>query len=171
MTFRKLINTIHLWLGLASGAILIIVAATGCILAFEDEIRDSTQQGLMYATPVPGQRRLGVDSILNVIHTYDSKAVVTQLRYFGEADKAVQCYTKDKKIYAIDPYAAKVLGYRDQGRDFLFVVLSLHRTLLLGKVGEEIIFWNVWLFLIMLLSGLVLWWPRRLKQIRQAMVI
>ena len=34
---------LHLWLGLASGLIVVFLGITGCILAFEQEIRNITQ--------------------------------------------------------------------------------------------------------------------------------
>jgi len=167
---RKAINTLHLWLGFISGIILLVVAVTGCMLAFEDEIRNLTEHELLY---VEAQQKptASVQQVLTAVHQYSPGAVITQVRYFGEADKAVQVYTKDKKIYAVDPYTGSVLGFRDQEKNFMFVVLSLHRTLLLGHVGEEIIFWNACVFLAILLSGLFLWWPRRRKQLRQALTI
>src|SRR5690606_7338267 len=39
ITFRKIVNDIHLWLGIGSGIILFIVCLTGTILAFEQEIK------------------------------------------------------------------------------------------------------------------------------------
>jgi len=39
MTAKKLVGKLHLWLGLASGGLVFIVAITGCILAFEQEIK------------------------------------------------------------------------------------------------------------------------------------
>lgn len=170
MPLRKIINTLHLWLGLISGVILLVVAVTGGMLAFEDEIRNATEHDLLY---VEAQQRpqQSVQNLLQAVHQYNPEAIPTQLRYFGDRDKAVQVYTKDKKIYAVNPYTNEVLGYRDQNTNFMSVVLSFHRTLLLGHLGEEIIFWNACVFLVMLVSGLFLWWPRRRKQIRQAATI
>ena len=42
-TFKKSIRKIHLWLGLASGLIIVFLGITGCILAFQREIEDVTQ--------------------------------------------------------------------------------------------------------------------------------
>ena len=170
MTFRKLINTLHLWLGLATGIIILVVAFTGCILAFEDEIRYATQHDALYVSPEQMQQ-LNVEELTVVIKKYDKKAKLTQIRYLGDPSKAVLCYTKDKRIISVNPYNGNVLFARDQEKDWLTVVLSLHRTLLLGKVGEEIILWNVCIFLVMLVSGIVLWWPRKIKQIRQHLKI
>ncbi|MFT3934145.1 MAG: PepSY-associated TM helix domain-containing protein [Chitinophagaceae bacterium] len=170
MKFRKLINTLHLWFGLISGIVLLVVALTGCVLAFEDEIRDGTQHELLYVQP-ENKPLLNVQQTIAAIKLYDSKIKINQLRYFGQPGKAIQCFAKDKKIYAVDPYTGKVLGVRDQEKDPLYVLIAFHRTLLLGKLGEDIIYWNVRIFLVMLISGIVLWLPRRVKQIRQSLTI
>jgi uncharacterized iron-regulated membrane protein len=167
---RRTVRRLHLWLGLASGIVLLIVALTGCLLAFENEIRDATQHRLLYVEKEAGGR-LGIDSIRSIVWRYDKKLKLTQVRYYGDGAKAVHCYTKDKKILSLNPYTGAVLGLRDTERDWLSVVLSLHRTLLLGKAGEAIIFCNVWIFLVMLVSGMILWLPRRWKQWRQGLTI
>ena len=43
MTFKKIIGTLHLWLGLFSGLVVFVVAVTGCIYVFQKEIQDLTQ--------------------------------------------------------------------------------------------------------------------------------
>ena len=41
--FKKIINFLHLWLGLASGIIVFIIAVTGCLYAFKEEIQNYTE--------------------------------------------------------------------------------------------------------------------------------
>lgn len=170
MTFRKLINTLHLWLGLISGILILIVATTGCMLAFEEEIRFATQHDALYVTP-ENKPTLNVESLVSVIKKYEPKAKLSQVRYLGDPSKAVLCYLKDKRIIFVNPYNGQVLSVRNPDTDFFTVVLSIHRTLLLGKTGETIILCNVCVFLVMLLSGLVLWMPKRIKQLKQALTI
>ena len=38
-TVRKFINDVHLWLGIGSGIILLIICLTGTVLTFEEEIK------------------------------------------------------------------------------------------------------------------------------------
>jgi uncharacterized iron-regulated membrane protein len=163
---RKVFHTLHLWLGLISGTLLALVALTGCVLAFEDELRFLTQGDLLY---IEAQQKpqLNVAQVLEVVKQHNPKYKLNQIRYFGEPDKAIQVYTRDRKIVAVNPYTGQVLGLRDMNTDPLYVILSFHRTLLLGKVGEEIIFWNVCIFLFMLVSGLFIWLPPRLKMFRK----
>ena len=43
MKFKKSISRIHLWLGLSSGLLVFIIAITGCIYAFQEEIQNLTE--------------------------------------------------------------------------------------------------------------------------------
>lgn len=170
MTFRKVIQRLHLWLGFASGILLFLVALTGCVLAFEDELRYTFQHDVLYVE-VEHKPQVTVRHLLEIIKQYDAKAKLNQIRYYGNPARSVQCYTRDKKIIGVNPYNGKVLGLRDTEKDWISVILSFHRTLLLGKTGEMIILWNVWIFLFMLLSGLVLWAPPRWKMLRQNLIL
>jgi uncharacterized iron-regulated membrane protein len=159
---RKVLHTLHLWLGLISGSLLVLVALTGCMLAFEDELRYLTQHDLLYVE-AEERPQLNVEQLLQVV---DPKIKLNQVRYLG-ADRAILVYTRDKKIVSVNPYTGAVLGVRDMKKDVMSVILSFHRTLLLEKTGEAIILWNVWIFLFMLVSGMVIWLPRKFKQLRQ----
>lgn len=59
----------------------------------------------------------------------------------------------------INPYSGQLLKVRNNDREFFSVVLQLHRTLLF-PYGHEIIRWSTVIFLLMLISGIVLWWPK-----------
>ena len=42
--FKKAIGQLHLWLGLSSGIIVFIMAITGCLYAFQEEIQNYTEE-------------------------------------------------------------------------------------------------------------------------------
>jgi uncharacterized iron-regulated membrane protein len=96
---------------------------------------------------------------------------VNQIRLFGKGEKAIQVYTKDKRLLTVNPYSGQLLANHDQESDWLLINLKLHRTLLLGTVGKKIIYWNAWLFVAMLLTGFVLWLPARLRQLRASLTV
>ncbi|HEV7349397.1 PepSY-associated TM helix domain-containing protein [Telluribacter sp.] len=166
---RKLVAPVHLWLGLLSGLILVVVAMTGCIWAFEEEIRYATQREYLYVearadvlrADVP---RATVEQVVALLNRLKPEVKISQIRFFGNPEKAINVYTKDKQLLTLNPYDARVIAVRSTEDDWLLTVLSLHRTLLLGEVGKKIIYWNTWVFVLMLLTGLVLWVPRRLNQ-------
>jgi uncharacterized iron-regulated membrane protein len=164
---KQLVAPVHLWLGLGSGLILVIVAVTGCIWAFEEEIRYVTQRESLYVTPMPGAQRASVEAVTGAISQLDPEIKINQLRFFGDPEKAVNVYTQDKRLITLNPYTAAVIAVRSTENDPMLTILSLHRTLLLGDVGKKIIYWNTWVFIVMLVSGLILWIPRRLNQWRK----
>lgn len=170
MTVRKLILRIHLWLGFTCGTLLFVVALTGCVLAFEDELRYATQHHLLFVN-AEDRPRLSVQQVIDVVKADNPKVKLNQIRFYGDPSRTVHCYTRDKKIVAVNPYNGAITGVRDNQKDWLSLVLSFHRTLLLGDIGEHIIQWNVWIFFVMLLSGLVLWLPPKFKQWKQNLVI
>src|SRR5688500_7303371 len=51
MSFKKFTGKVHLWLGLASGLVVFILAVTGCIYCFQEEIQHITQSEYRYVKP------------------------------------------------------------------------------------------------------------------------
>ena len=166
MKFRELINKLHLIVGLASGAIVLVVALTGCIWAFEEEIRYFTQHERLFVTPQADAERVPVSRIIAAVKQAEPNVKISQIRLFGDPEKAVQVFTKEKQLLTVNPCTAQILDKHDQESDWLLTNLKLHRTLLLGEVGKKIVYWNAWLFGIMLLSGFMLWLPARLRNLR-----
>lgn len=164
---KQLVAPLHLWLGLGSGLILVIVAITGCIWAFEEEIRYITQGESLYVTPVPQAPRASIEQVTRAISQLEPEVEINQIRFFGDPEKAVNVYTKDKQLITVNPYTAAVIAVRSTENDPMLTILSLHRTLLLGEVGKKIIYWNTWVFIAMLVSGLILWVPRKMNQWRK----
>ncbi|MBU1822081.1 MAG: PepSY domain-containing protein [Bacteroidetes bacterium] len=164
---KQLVAPVHLWLGLGSGLILVIVAITGCIWAFEEEIRYVTQRETLYVTPVPGAPRASVEAVTEAISQLEPKIKINQIRLFGEPGKAINVYSKDKQLITLNPYTAEIISVRSTENDPMLTILSLHRTLLLGDIGKKIIYWNTWVFIVMLVSGLILWVPRKINQWRK----
>ena len=167
---RGTVNTLHLILGLGSGLLVIIVALTGCIWAFEEEIRYISQHDELFVAEQSAPRLLP-SRILVAVKAAEPSAHITQIRLFADANRATQVYTKDRQLLTLNPYTGQLLSRHDQESDWLAVNLRLHRSLLLGDIGKRIVYWNTWVFLAMLLTGLVLWLPARLQQLRAGLII
>lgn len=61
-----------------------------------------------------------------------------------------------------NPYTGEeVSGQFDRSSEpFFQMLLNLHRNLLLGSTGKQIVGISVIIFVILLFSGLILWWPK-----------
>ena len=162
---------LHRWLGLISGIVVFIVSITGCIYVFEEEGRDLFQHKFFYVSASAGAERKPLEEISAVVKKNYPADSIAQIRFKESKDAAIIYITKKQKAISVDPYALQVIGVRNLKSDFFSVVLQLHMNLLLGKTGEEIVKWNVLIFFILCVSGLIVWWPKQKRFFRRAVRI
>jgi uncharacterized iron-regulated membrane protein len=159
--FRRITGWLHLWLGLGAGSIVLFLGVTGCILAFEQEIRSVTQSYLFVTEEkkpylTPSQLKPLAEKHL------DGKQVLG-IEYPGPAKAAVASYydIDNYKLVYLNPYSGEVLKTKNMNRDFFRVVLDGHFYLWLPeKVGQPIVASATLIFLVMMITGLILWWPK-----------
>jgi uncharacterized iron-regulated membrane protein len=162
MTFKKAVLTLHLWLGLASGLVVFVVSLSGAVFTFQDEVRDAVEPWRQVPVSGPELRpsRLQAEALRHhPAHT------VSYLMYLGPG-RATAVYLADKAggsfVAYVDPYTGRELHYQNLRRDFFTLVQYLHMYLLLPPaVGEWIVGPAVLIFVVMLATGLILWWPKR----------
>jgi uncharacterized iron-regulated membrane protein len=179
MTFRKFIGQLHLWLGLASGLVVFVVSLTGCLYVFEAEIQSlyngsytrvaaQTQPPL----PVSALQRIGQQSLRKAIGR-PVRAEYATVNVYNAPTKAAYYYAYGQagKLYHyvhLNPYTGQVLRVRDMNRDPFTVIINLHTRLLLPyDVGHRVVGVAVLVFVVSLLTGLVLWWPRNRAALKQ----
>jgi len=170
MNIRKLILQLHLWLGLVSGLVVFIVATTGALYVFEEEGRELFQQKYYHVVVPENATRLPLTQLTDTFRIHFPKEKPGSIRWKESKDAAIIFFTKNKLV-SINPYTSTIAGIRNVNGDFFTVVQKIHTELLLGRVGKEIVKWNVLIFFIMCISGLVLWWPKQKRFFRQAVTI
>ena len=161
MRFKKIIGKIHLWLGLASGLIVVFLGITGCILAFEYEIRALTQpywfaKEEAKSLQPPGILKQHAEKFLD-----GKKANSVEYTKAGRS-AVVSYYDADNfKLVFLNPYSGEVLKVKNMNRDFFRVVLNGHFYLWLPpKIGQPVVASATFIFLVMLITGIILWWPK-----------
>ncbi len=170
MTVKKTIGKIHLWLGFTSGLLVFIIAITGCIYAFQKEIQDLTQPFRFVESQSreflpPSVLKAAAEAILPDKHIHG-------IQYYGR-DRAAQViyYSVDPEYYYLvylNPYTAEVLEVRDMATDFFAFILDGHFYLWLPhEIGQPVVASATIIFVVMLISGIVLWWPRKKKDTKQ----
>lgn len=179
LKFRKIAYQLHLWLGLTSGLIVVIMAATGCILAFEEELKHFVHPNRYFVENI-GRKKLSLAELTEkaekalpeglkvkrvVMSSDPSRTYVFRtLKMNDEAWTYWGTYLYYYRIY-IDPYTGKVQELEDAKKDFFEIVLDLHRRLLLGeKIGKTITGYSTLILAVILLSGLVIWYPRKMSK-------
>ncbi|NKI26719.1 PepSY domain-containing protein [Arenibacter sp. 6A1] len=166
-TFRKFINDIHLWLGLISGIILFIICFTGTVLTYEKEIK-------AFFSEEPQIEAVGEKQAVAALAaklTAHTAGLVTRVSILETAE-APYAFTvkKDPKerrgtTYLMNPYTGEILQNKENPADgFMMTMFKLHRWLLLDiPWGRPIIGIATIIFIILSISGLVLWFPKKLK--------
>jgi len=162
---------LHRWLGLLSGIVVFIVAITGCIYVFEEELRDVFQHKYLYVDVPAGKPRQPLADISQVVRKNYPNEKINQVRFKSAANTTVVYYTQSEKAISVNPYTLQVTGVRNTKNDFFAWILDMHRHLRWGETGGAIIKWNVLIFFIMCISGLVLWWPKQKRFFKQAVTI
>ena len=167
--FKNAVRQIHLWLGLGTGLVVFIVSVTGCLYVFEEDIRDLTQKEYKYV-PVHQKPFVGLDQIIRNFEQIAPNEKITLIRMTeAEPNATVAISSKKKRVYYFNPYDGQLVN--KGGADWLTVVLDIHMTLLLGETGKFIQRWSVVIFVLMLLTGLVLWFPNQMRLLRQSISI
>ena len=158
--FKKIIGFCHLWLGLIVGVLIVFLGITGCILAFEKEINEFTQP---YRFVKEEQLPMAEPSVLIAAAEAKMNRPAMGVEYPGPGMSAVVAYydEKDYVLTFLNPYTAEVLKVKDMNSDFFRIVLDGHFYLWLPpKIGQPIIASATLIFVVMLISGIILWWPK-----------
>jgi len=177
-TLKQWIGKFHLWLGLSSGLIVLLLSITGCIYVFSVEISEWQRKDAIYVpevkqTKIPlsliwkeTKTALGDSIEMNDVHVYSNPKKSLEFHCYKAAENredafwyfdAIDYYYK---VY-VDPYTGKVLAVYDEEADFFNIVKMLHWSLLINHpVGQQITGWATLIFVIMLITGIILWWPK-----------
>jgi uncharacterized iron-regulated membrane protein len=169
MALKKLIRKLHLWLGLSSGIVVFIVAITGCIYAFQIEIQHFTEP---YRFVSPENRPTLLPSeVAAIANKANPGKLTTEVLYSGK-DRAYEAvfweHEKHFDIVFINPYSGEVLKVKDMKHSLFPWILEGHEFLWLPEsIGKPIVASATLIFVLMLITGLVLWWPRNKAGRRQ----
>ncbi len=173
--FKYISAIIHLWLGLFSSVVVMIVCITGCIYAFKNEINNYFNRSHLYVKVE--KQALPIDFFENKFK--ENNLEIASITLPNSPKRSIVISTIDPKTQLIqtnyfNPYTGEKLNYnktKDLSK-FFRTIENLHKNLLLGEIGKQIVGAFVIIFIICLLSGLILWWPKRnKKQIKQAFTI
>lgn len=175
---RKLFAKIHLWLSIPFGIIIAIVCLTGAILVFETEILEICYPSRYFVKEVKGEP-LPPAALLNAARQQLPDSVkINGLRVMQDPKRTYQVVLPGKKAAAfIDPYTAEITGI-DNGQGFFMQMMRLHRWLLDSykrddsfALGKAVVGYSTLVLAFILISGLVIWYPRNKKALKNRLKI
>src|SRR5882672_36448 len=165
---------VHSIIGLAISLVLALIGITGATMSFEDEIGAGLNAGIM-RVEARSAPMLTPDALMARLQAAQDFGKVSAVTMASDPSAAVRIRfarneggSRPSSVYA-DPYDGRLLG-TPRGEDFFATVRKLHRWLLLpgdaNGYGRQITGVVAIGLIVMLISGLVLRWPRRTGSVK-----
>jgi uncharacterized iron-regulated membrane protein len=163
---RKLILKLHLVLGLGIGVLLASAGLTGSVLVWRQEIDVLLHPGLLRVEPEP--IRAPLQQVLERVESTYPKTPIVQLRMPKSPESVLEVVGGGAEPLQIlvDPYRGAILGDRGETETFTNALFHWHTSLLAGEAGEKVTGTAALLLLVLVASGVIVWWPglRRLAR-------
>lgn len=183
--FKKIVSKIHLWFGLGVGFLIFIISITGALYVFKDEVQGYLRQDFMYHKEqnyahkkILPLRVLEQKVNLQTKEKYPlhwveipmDKSKSYLFHYYEKNPKAWNYFDElviYKTVY-VNPFTGKVLSVQDEKNGFFNIVKFIHWSFLLkSDWGSYVVGIPVLIFVIMLITGIILWWPKNKKARKQ----
>lgn len=167
-SFRKAIFWVHLGLALSAGAVIFIMCATGALLAFERNIIELSESDVRAAALDSGEKRSSPLQVLESVKLQRPELKPSALSISSEPGSPwAVSMGRDGQIF-VDPFTGAVRGDGNKAvRSAMSELRSWHRYVALsgdnrpvGKLATGIS--NI-VFLFLAVSGIYIWFPRKLE--------
>jgi len=165
-------------MGIASGIILFVVCLTGTMYAFRAEIEQLIEPDkYRVEAPADAERMSAEDIFVRLQQQTGGKATSISLPYSVEEPYKVTIRQAEEEgrgtTYFVNPYTAEIQGTTDSpSSEFFMTVFKLHRWILLERsVGRVVVGIATVIFVFIIFSGMVLWWPKKFKHLKQSLSI
>jgi uncharacterized iron-regulated membrane protein len=152
----------HFYAGLYVAPFVIMLSVTGLVQLSKGQL-DAWLYADRIFVPTPGPARLSIDEQLHAVgRAFPDRTLVQVTPAFDVARSAEVLTTKDGVNAAVfvDPTSGVVLGDVYDSRRPGVVALLVHGTLLAGRLGDWLIEIAAGLGVVLVVSGLYMWWPR-----------
>lgn len=174
---RRCWKLAHRWVGLTLGSILILAAFTGALMTVARPLDEWVHADLFRVAPqasavpgLPGHRiESGADGegvlerVRQQLASEFGPGASLRLRPPQQPDDSLWARVSgpwDGMVY-FHPRTAVELGRRGEHQVLVNLLFDLHSALLMGEAGKTILAMASLAYLLLLISGLVLWWPVR----------
>lgn len=176
----KLFRKIHLWLSVPFGVIITLICFSGAMLVFEPEITRSARSDVYYVADTHGAP-LPLGDLMEIVKgTLPDSVSVTGVTVFKDPSRAYQVsLSKPRRASVfVNQYTGEITG-RYERLGFFNTMFRLHRWLLDStnphsdgvKVGKLLVGISCLVFVIVLITGVIIWWPRARKNFRRSISI
>ena len=159
--------------GLTVGVIFAVSGLTGSALAFREELDLLLHGELLRVEPV--RERVPLDAVVEAAASLDSgRSAWIRLPERSTGTFMVVTADPDPLEIYVHPGTGEVLGSRRTSGTLPNQLFALHHALLGGETGERVLGVTALLTLVLLATGLFVWWPgmrRGWRGLRRALLV
>ena len=176
----KFFRKIHLWLSVPFGIIITLICFSGAMLIFEPEITRYVKSDLYYVDSSEGSPLPMASLMESVRTTLPDSVSITGVTVFADSERTYQVNLSKPRPASIfiDQYSGKITG-RYERLGFFSTMFKLHRWLLDSanphgegvKIGKLLVGISTLMFVIALITGVIIWWPRARKDLKRSLSI
>lgn len=152
----------HLGIGVAASLLMSLTALTGSLLVFSGELDRLLNPTLLRVEA--GAHRVSLDEVVTDARSVVRNRRIDRIHLPVEPRASLEvCFAggADPPCLYVNPYTGARLGVRIPTRSFKGRLLSFHRRLFAGSVGETVVGIEGALLIMLSLTGLVLWMGAR----------
>jgi sulfite reductase (NADPH) flavoprotein alpha-component len=171
---KKVFFQLHWFLGITAGLVLALMGTTGALQSFQPEILRLLNPGVLTIAAPAGATPLAPDVLRERVQAdmpgrrLNSLTLLSDPRLPARAVFALPPPSAGQpmrrgELRWVDPFTGKVLPV-PRGVGFFETVRELHRFLLAGEIGKQIVGACAMILIFLSLSGLYLRWPRQVAQ-------
>ncbi|MGF9964884.1 PepSY-associated TM helix domain-containing protein [Bacillus rhizoplanae] len=156
----------HFYAGIIFAPFVILLTITGIIYLFKPQIENIIYKDYYYVQAAK-EKLTTAEQIEAVKKTYPD-ASITKYKPSFALDRSAEVGIVDKGVpmtVFVNPYDGKILGDLKKDEKFMSEVERMHGELMIGTTGDRIVEMAACWAMILLITGLYLWWPRNKKSI------
>ena len=160
-TLRTVLFWTHLAAGVAAGLVILVMSATGAVLAFKPQILNRVDRAVRFVEPSDAPRLVPSQIVAAVLAGRPGVQPATVVLDRDPSAAAAVGLGREGTVY-VNPYTGAVLGEGSAGAQRFFRSMEdWHRWLSLGSrdLGRSLTGASNLAFLALAVSGLFLWWP------------
>lgn len=156
----------HFYAGIIFMPFFVILSITGSIYLFKPQIEQIIYQD--YYEVQPSGEKISADKQIDTVKSLYPEAIVTSYRP-GEritrsSEVGISNNGKSLTVY-MNPYTNRSLGTINNDEKFMEQILKLHGELMIGTIGDRIVELAACWAIVLIVTGLYLWLPRKKKSI------
>ena len=159
----------HFYAGMIFMPFLLVLAVTGGIYLFKDQVDDAMYHKLYHIEAQEGQKQSPSFLLDAVKMKYPDASLTSYKPSFGAdrtAEVGISGPSGSRTVF-VNPYNGAIVGDMDPSKKLTERILDLHGSLMAGdhSIGDKIIELSACWAIVLMITGVYLWWPRGASKI------